>query len=124
MALSDQIRAQRLAQGLTLAELARRTHVSRSYLSLLENGTDTTLRPPAEILNRIASALGTSVGVFHETPLSRIDGIHEKTLPGDRIDSAIDALVGVLHETPLPRTSEEVIDVLAGPRNDDSTMPA
>src|SRR5690242_21922373 len=68
MALSDQIRTRRLAQGLTLAELARRAQVSKGYLSQLENSTDTP-RPSADILYRIAFALGASVGELLEKQL-------------------------------------------------------
>ncbi len=70
MALSDQIRARRLAQGLTLAELARRAAVSKGYLSQLEHGTDTP-RPSADILYRIAFTLGASVGELLEKQLLR-----------------------------------------------------
>jgi transcriptional regulator with XRE-family HTH domain len=70
MALSDQIRTRRLAQGLTLAELARRAGVSKGYLSQLENSTDTS-RPSADILYRIAFALGASVGELLEKQLPR-----------------------------------------------------
>jgi transcriptional regulator with XRE-family HTH domain len=70
MALSDQIRTRRLAQGLTLAELARRAEVSKGYLSQLENSTDTP-RPSADILYRIAFALGASVGELLEKQLPR-----------------------------------------------------
>lgn len=70
MALSDQIRMRRLAQGYTLAELARRAQVSKGYLSQLENSTDTR-RPSADILYRVAFALGASVGELLEKQLPR-----------------------------------------------------
>jgi transcriptional regulator with XRE-family HTH domain len=65
MALSDKIRKHRLNQGFTLAELARRSKVSKGYLSQLENNPEGP-RPSADILYRIAFALGTSVGELLE----------------------------------------------------------
>lgn len=65
MALSDQIRQRRLGQNLSLAELARRAQVSKGYLSQLENTTDGP-RPSADVLYRIAFALGASVGELLE----------------------------------------------------------
>lgn len=65
MALSEQIRDRRLALELSLAELARRANISKGYLSQLENGSETP-RPSADILYRIAFALGASVGELLE----------------------------------------------------------
>jgi transcriptional regulator with XRE-family HTH domain len=70
MALSDQIRKRRVAQDLSLAELARRAKVSKGYLHQLENSADGP-RPSADILYRIAFALGTSVGELLEKQLPR-----------------------------------------------------
>lgn len=61
MALSEQLRKRRLERNLSLSELGRRTGVSKGYLHQLENAPDTP-RPSADILYRIAFALGTSVG--------------------------------------------------------------
>lgn len=65
MALSDQIRKRRLEQNLSLTELAHRAQVSKGYLSQLESSSDGP-RPSADILYRIAFALGTSVGELLE----------------------------------------------------------
>lgn len=65
MALSDQIRNRRHEQGLSLTELARRSQISKGYLSQIENNADGP-RPSAEVLYRIAFALGTSVGILLE----------------------------------------------------------
>lgn len=72
MALSDQIRTRRQAQSLSLAELARRARISKGYLHQLETSADET-RPSADILYRIAFALGTSVGELLE----------KRIIPGD-----------------------------------------
>jgi transcriptional regulator with XRE-family HTH domain len=65
MALADQIRNRRTEQGLSLSELARRSKISKGYLSQLENST-LGPRPSADILYRIAFALGTSIGILLE----------------------------------------------------------
>jgi transcriptional regulator with XRE-family HTH domain len=70
MALSEQIRTRRLAQRLSLAELARRARISKGYLSQLESGQDGP-RPSADVLYRIAFALGASVGELLEKQLPR-----------------------------------------------------
>lgn len=53
------LRAQRLARGLSLRELAARTEVSNAYLSELERGLH---EPSLSVLRAIASALGTPLG--------------------------------------------------------------
>jgi len=65
LALANQIRNRRLEQGLSLTELARRSHISKGYLSQIENNPNGP-RPSAEVLYRIAFALGTSVGILLE----------------------------------------------------------
>ena len=65
MALSDQIRRRRREQGISLTELARRSRISKGYLSQLENNARGP-RPSAEVLYRIAFALGTSLGTLME----------------------------------------------------------
>lgn len=61
MALADQIRSRRLEQGLSLSQLARLAKVSKAYLSQLENNPEGP-RPSADVLYRIAFALGTTIG--------------------------------------------------------------
>ena len=65
MTLSDQIRKYRQEQGLSLTELARRSRISKGYLSQLENNPRDS-HPSADILYRITFALGTSVGILLE----------------------------------------------------------
>ncbi len=65
MALSDQIRKRRLEQNLSLTELARRSQISKGYLSQIENNPNGP-RPSADVLYRIAFVLGTSVGALLE----------------------------------------------------------
>lgn len=53
------LRAQRLAKGLSLRDLATRTSVSNAYLSELERGLH---EPSLSVLRAIASALDTPLG--------------------------------------------------------------
>lgn len=53
------LRAQRLAKGLSLRELASRTSVSNAYLSELERGRH---EPSLSVLRAIAAALETPLG--------------------------------------------------------------
>src|SRR6056297_440975 len=57
VALGRQIRARRLAQGLSLREMATRTDLSPSFLSQLERGL---ARPRITSLHRVARTLGTT----------------------------------------------------------------
>ncbi len=72
MALATQIQRRRREQGLSLTELARRAQVSKSYLSRLEHDLDGT-RPSANVLYRIAFALGSSVSELLEKQLEVSD---------------------------------------------------
>src|SRR5258708_94418 len=69
MALSDQIRMRRLEQKITLTELAHRSRISKGYLSQLENKPYGP-HPSADVLYRIAFALGTSVGALLEKQIT------------------------------------------------------
>ena len=59
MALGDRIRQRRDDTGLSAAELARRAGISKGYLSEIESGN--TVRPSADVLYRLATALGTTI---------------------------------------------------------------
>ena len=59
MALGDRIRQRRDDTGLSAAELARRAGISKGYLSEIESGN--TVRPSADVLDRLATALGTTI---------------------------------------------------------------
>jgi transcriptional regulator with XRE-family HTH domain len=58
-ALGALLRAQRLAKGLSLRDLASRTNVSNAYLSELERGRH---EPSLSVLRAIAGALETPLG--------------------------------------------------------------
>ena len=59
MALGDRIRQRRADTGLSAAELARRAAISKGYLSVIERGGS--VRPSADVLARLATALGTTI---------------------------------------------------------------
>jgi transcriptional regulator with XRE-family HTH domain len=65
LALSDQIRKRRQEEGLSVADLARLASVSKAYISQLENNING-VRPSANVLFKIASALGTSINTLLE----------------------------------------------------------
>lgn len=69
-AIGENLRRQRLAQGLTLDALAEASGVSRAMISRIERGETS---PTAQLLARLCAALGTSLSVFFahtETPAS------------------------------------------------------
>lgn len=100
MALSDQIRKRRREQGISLTELARRSRISKGYLSQLENSSRGP-RPSAEVLYRIAFALGTSVGTLMEKQV------------GSSQDELTDIPQGLRNLALAENLSEEVVRMLA-----------
>jgi len=59
--LGERIRQRREEKGISAAELARRANISKGYLSTIESSDEASApRPSADVLFRIASALGTS----------------------------------------------------------------
>jgi len=59
MGLAERIKLRRQEKGLSAAELARQAKISKGYLSEIESGI--TPRPSADVLYRVAVALGTTV---------------------------------------------------------------
>ncbi|PLS77666.1 MAG: hypothetical protein CYG59_22615 [Chloroflexi bacterium] len=55
----ERVRAQRIQEGLSQDELARRVGISRNYLSQIERGDATNLSWP--IMHRLATELGLTV---------------------------------------------------------------
>lgn len=60
----ERLKALRLAQGMTLEELARRSGVSRAMISRIERGEAS---PTAQLLARLCSALGSTLSRFFAT---------------------------------------------------------
>jgi transcriptional regulator with XRE-family HTH domain len=63
--IADRIRSLRTARGLSLEELAERSGVSRSMLSLIEREESS---PTAVVLNKIAASFGVPLAAFFEDP--------------------------------------------------------
>jgi transcriptional regulator with XRE-family HTH domain len=59
MTLAERIKLRRQEREMSAAELARQASISKGYLSQIESGA--TPRPSADVLYRIANALGTTV---------------------------------------------------------------
>lgn len=67
MNLSQKIKQLREEKGFSLGKLAETAEVSKAYLSQLENNVSK--QPSAEILFKIASALGTTIADLLEKPV-------------------------------------------------------
>jgi len=63
--IASRIRALRAERGLSLEDLAERSGVSRSMLSLIEREESS---PTAVVLNKIAASFGVPLAVFFEDP--------------------------------------------------------
>lgn len=64
-ALAARLKSLRAARGLTLAELAARSGVGRSTISLIERAEAS---PTAAVLNRLATGLGVTLASLFEPP--------------------------------------------------------
>ena len=63
--IAERVRGLRAARGLTLEELAERSGVSRSMISLIERGESS---PTAVLLERLASGLDVSLASLFDAP--------------------------------------------------------
>lgn len=66
MALAGRLRQRRMEKGWSASELARRAGIARSHVSRIESGESA--RPSADVLQRLALALETSVADLLEQP--------------------------------------------------------
>lgn len=71
MKLGDVLRQRREAKGLTQAELARKAKITDEYVSMLETGAKR--NPSLAVLQRLAKALGVSVGELADAGNRRTD---------------------------------------------------
>lgn len=114
MALGDQLKQRRLAHDLSLAELGRRAGVSKAYLHQLESATNVP-RPSADLLYRIAFALGTSVGELLEKDLHSPGGeitdiptaLREFVIEERLDDEDIKMLAAIKYRGEQPRTTDD-----------------
>ncbi|MBL0730911.1 helix-turn-helix domain-containing protein [Piscinibacter sp. HJYY11] len=63
--IARRVRELRAAQGLTLEQLAARSGVSRSMISVVERGESS---PTAALLDKLSAGLGTSLNALFEAP--------------------------------------------------------
>jgi transcriptional regulator with XRE-family HTH domain len=78
MDIGERIKLRREEAGLSGAELARRTDLSRAYLSEIETGK--AQRPSGQVLFRIASELGTTVADLLGKEAPKLPGLVSESL--------------------------------------------
>ena len=98
--MGGRLREARIAQSLSLTEVATRAGISKAYLSQLEHGASTT--PSHEVLRRLATALGASI--------ADLTGTSETWQPAET-DSLSASLRAFAHAATLPETD---VKMLAG----------
>jgi transcriptional regulator with XRE-family HTH domain len=108
--LGERLKRRRGERGWTAAELARRSGVSRAYLSRLEGGA--TVRPSAAILERLAEALGTTVADLLEHDLPREERRVPEALRAFAAEAELAAedvamLAGIRFRGKQPATAED-----------------
>lgn len=80
MIVGENIRDLRKKRRLSLEELARRAQISKSYLWQLEKGRSK--RPSAEILYKVAMALGTTIADLLGLEIRFTEDVVENLPPG------------------------------------------
>ena len=68
MALATRLRELRDAKGMSLDEVAKKAKISKTYLWELEGDADEEKKPSADVLLRIANALGTTLAELLSLP--------------------------------------------------------
>jgi proline racemase/DNA-binding transcriptional MerR regulator/quercetin dioxygenase-like cupin family protein len=123
------VRARRLAQGLSVRELAARTGLAASFVSMLERGA---ANPSPASLSRLAEALGTTLtdllghaeanpsgliqaGAGRTVQLGPLVQVEQLSVGKSLMDAEIWSLApGAESEGPYAHDGEELIHVLAG----------
>ena len=90
MSLSQKIKQLREEKGVSLSKLAETAGISKAYMSQLENSVSK--RPSAEILFKIASALGTTIADLLDMPV-RVQSTDFFTLGEDEIPYGLRELI-------------------------------
>ena len=90
MSLSQKIKQLREEKGFSLGKLAETAEVSKAYLSQLENKVSK--QPSAEILFKIASALGTTIADLLDKPV-RVQSTDFLKLQEDEIPYGLRELI-------------------------------
>jgi transcriptional regulator with XRE-family HTH domain len=109
--LGQRIRAGRVANDLSLGDLARATGISKSYLSALESRPNHS-KPSAETLYEIAKALGTTMSelmgrrLLTERPTDIPPALKRYAKAHDLPEADILMLAGIEFRGERPRTPE------------------
>lgn len=108
--IGARVRLYRQERGMSLTELASEAGVSKSHLSVIENGAGT--RPGAQVLYALATALGVTIAdllgrSLHpagrgEIPPSLLEFAAEHQLP----DADLQMLAGIQFRGEQPQTKE------------------
>ena len=110
MAIGERVRQRRDEMNITATELAKRAEVTKGYVSQIENGL--VPRPSADVLYRLASALGTTVAdllgkevvpIQKEIPAGLLKFIEQENLPNEDIEM----LAAIKFRGRQPRTVED-----------------
>ena len=123
MNLSQKIKQLREEKGFSLGKLAETAEVSKAYLSQLENNVSK--QPSAEILFKIASALGTTIADLLDKPVRvQAEDFHQEVPEGlreliDKLGDILDIreedvkmLMNIEYRGRRPKTFEEWEHVL------------
>ena len=76
--LGGRVRAMREAANWTKAELARRAHISASFVRQIEQGE---VQPRFEFLVKVVAAFDVTLSAFFSSPPPTINGERKKDLP-------------------------------------------
>lgn len=99
--LGQRLRECRLARGWSIRQLERRSGVSNSAISLIEQGART--QPRTETIRRLAEALGVSpayLAGFHDDPTPQPAAADEPPAPPDRVSESPETLSTLLAGAP------------------------
>jgi transcriptional regulator with XRE-family HTH domain len=109
--LGQRIRRFRADAGITPSQLADRAAVSKSYISSLESETEPERRPSADILYRLAQALGVAMSdllgrpVLIEQRAERSEELLEFAREDRLPEADIDMLASIQFRGERPRTA-------------------
>jgi transcriptional regulator with XRE-family HTH domain len=119
--LGSRIRVARTGRGWSLAEVARRTGLSRAYINAIENGRSS--RPGAETIVRLEEALGPLVVRGRETLIEVPPGLKSLAKSQSLSTGEIQILAGLRVRGYQPQTEERwrfIYDALVASESLDS----
>ena len=119
VALAGRLRQRRLDKGWTPTQLARETGIARAYLYRIESGAAP--RPSAEILQKLAQALDTTVADLLDQPAGEapplIPPALQQLAERDQLDPAdVAMLAAIWYRGQQPRTMSGWAHVLSAIR--------